>query len=125
MAVKVESWGKRFNHLVPMVKRTALKLARVLSIKRARIEVFLVGNQFMKKNVMSFPAPRGFPNPNRRTKPLGEIFLNPDHIAKEGEELSYMLIHGVLHLLGYGHKKKNDIIRMEKKERQLLKLLTQ
>lgn len=81
--------------------------------------MILVDNKFMNANVKSFPAPKGFPD----TTSLGEIYLNPGYIEKEGEKLEYMLIHGVLHLLGYDHKKKNDIIRMEKKERHLMKLL--
>ena len=124
MRITVESWDSKSKRLVPRIRRTALKLGRFLRLKDVRIGVILVGNDFMKKNVMSFPAPKGFPGPDAKGKYLGEIYLNPDYIAKEGEEWAYMLIHGLLHLLGYDHKKKGDIIRMENKERQLLKLLS-
>jgi len=108
----------------------------------------------MRKNVLAFPAPKGFPRPDIKGKHLGEIYLNPDYIAKERLEivpplagsrlpklssldggrnlkleipakLAYMLIHGFLHLLGYDHKKKSDTIIMQKKELLLMRRLRQ
>ena len=142
MKVIVESWNPEFRHLIQKVRRTALKLGRLLGLKSAYVEIYLVGDSFMKKNVLSFPAPKNFPRPDigKKYKHLGEIYLNPDYIRKEGSnfefrlpagqagisdfpaKLSYMLIHGFLHLLGYDHVNKNDRIIMEKKENQLLKL---
>lgn len=121
----VESWSRRFNSLKPAIRKTALKLGRFLRIKRASVEILLVGDGFMKKNVLSFPAPRRFPRPDTKNRALGEIYLNPAYIRKNGEDLTYMLTHGLLHLLGYDHKKKNDIIRMENKERKLMKQCNQ
>ena len=80
-----------------------------------------MGKEFMNKNVLAFPAPKDFPRPDIKSKPLGEIYLNPQYIKENGENFIFMLIHGFLHLLGYDHQKRNDRIRMEKKERELLK----
>ncbi len=123
MRLVIESWNKKYDRLVPQIRRTALKLGRFLGVKEARVDVILVGDSFMEKNVLSFPAPKKFPGLHRAGVFLGEIYLNPGYIKGEGEKLDYMLAHGLLHILGYDHKKKNDIIRMEKKERQLMKLL--
>lgn len=135
MKVIIESWNKKFNQFVPQVKRTTLKLGRFLGQKNKQVEIYLVPGSFMQKNVLSFPAPKGFPRPDiKRGTALGEIYLNPDYIAKEPlkienwklkipAELAHMLIHGFLHLLGYDHKKKNDRIIMEKREQELLKKL--
>lgn len=123
MKVIVESWSKELNNLVPKIRRNALKLGRFLGVKSGHVEIYLVGEDFMDKNVLSFPAPKNFPRPDISEKALGEIYLNPEYIQSHGENLIYMLIHGFLHLLGYDHKKKGDIIRMENKEAQLLKQL--
>lgn len=120
MKIVVESWNKKFNRVVPEIRMTALKLGRFLGLKNVHFEVYLVDNDFMEKNVLAFPAPKRFPRPDIKAKPLGEIYLNPDYIKKHRENLAYMLIHGLLHLLGYDHKKKSDIIKMEKKESELL-----
>lgn len=124
MKITVESWDKKFNKLTPKIKKAALKLGRFLDIKNGYAEIYLVSASFMQKNVLSFPAPKNFPRPDIKEKPLGEIYLNPDYIERHGENLDYMLIHGFLHLLGYDHKKKNDIIRMEKKEKECLTSLS-
>ena len=70
-------------------------------------------------NVLSFVKPRGFPG-----ETLGEVYLGPVYIQKNAEDLDLMLVHGVLHILGFDHRKKSDRIVMEKKERQLLKVIS-
>jgi len=108
-------------------KKTVVKTARWL-IRRFKkggfyVEIALVGNKTMAKNVYSYPAKKGFPYPGIKAKPLGEIYLNPGYILKEGEKVEFMLIHGFLHLLGYDHVKKNDTITMEHLEAKLLREL--
>jgi rRNA maturation RNase YbeY len=44
-----------------------------------------------------------------KTKPLFELYL--------------YVIHGILHILGYDDKKRTDRLRMQKKEKQILKTL--
>ncbi len=91
--------------------------------------------------ILSFEEPRNFIYPpftrKRKTKPMprfrkiGEIYLNlniicKSQIAKRGSisdkrfALGYYLAHGLLHLLGYNHQRKNDRIRMEKLEKFIL-----
>ncbi|HUZ92852.1 MAG TPA: rRNA maturation RNase YbeY [Candidatus Paceibacterota bacterium] len=71
-----------------------------------------------KPDVLSFPEPAGFPHPEKGPSLLGEIYLNRELAP---ERLRYLLIHGILHLLGYTHEKRGDILRMEKKEKELMK----
>jgi probable rRNA maturation factor len=62
---------------------------------------------------------------------LGDIFISVDTARKHSatykqsieEEIHRLLVHGILHLLGYDHKKKNDTLLMRAKERQLLSLI--
>src|SRR5437870_727390 len=118
-------------------KKRVTSVARFLMRKYKKghfnLDISLVGDALMKKNVLAYPA-TSFPRPDLKQPTLGEIILNPAFISREPLEignwkleipakLDYMLIHGFLHLLGYDHKKKNDTIMMEKLEQQLLKEL--
>lgn len=59
---------------------------------------------------------------------LGEIIISTETCAKQAreyrigfkKELSLLLIHGVLHLLGYDHTDKRDRSLMQRKEKELL-----
>ncbi len=52
---------------------------------------------------------------------LGEIIICPSQVKKEKKELIRVLIHGVLHLLGYDHEKsKKEAEIMEKKEKEYI-----
>lgn len=123
MKVVIESFDSRFNHLKPKIKRIITLAAKFLKIKNAYVEMGLVSDKIMKKNVLSFPVPKNFFRPEIKSRILGEIYLNPAYIQKKGENILYMAVHGFLHLLGYDHKKKNDRIKMEKKETELLSKL--
>jgi probable rRNA maturation factor len=71
-------------------------------------------------NVLAFPDP----GPSR----LGDIALAHGVCAREAVEqakpladhLRHLVVHGVLHLMGYDHADDDDAARMEALERQLL-----
>lgn len=93
---------------------------RFLRLEKRQVEVYLVSRRAMKKNVLAYPAPRNFPRPDLFGKEsLGEIHLNPDYIKRHNQNIILMLIHGLLHLLGYDHQKKSDRMKMERMERKL------
>lgn len=62
---------------------------------------------------------------------LGDIFIAPDIVLKEALEqdipykiyIKKLLIHGVLHLLGYDHLKDEDAEVMENLEAKLMKFI--
>ncbi|MBI4991734.1 MAG: rRNA maturation RNase YbeY [Candidatus Harrisonbacteria bacterium] len=118
---------KKFN-------RTLLKIAKRLSEflpKKGEIELYIINGRRMRNlnkrfrgkdkptNVLSFQKPKNFPGIK-----LGEIYLDPIYIRRHKEDLALMLVHGVLHILGYDHEKKSDRIKMENKEKRLLKQLS-
>jgi len=85
-------------------------------------------------NVISFPLQEGDCsgiNPNA----LGDVVISADTAAHEAEEggidfferLSFLLLHGILHLCGYDHERSGEAAakKMERKERQLFKILKQ
>lgn len=62
---------------------------------------------------------------------LGDIFISLDTVIKEAksenisvaEHTAHMVVHGVLHLMGYDHLNDKDAERMESKETAILKKL--
>ena len=72
-------------------------------------------------NVLSFPAPE-----NAGT--LGDIALAYETCAREADEqgkslkdhASHLLVHGLMHLLGYDHEADGDAVEMEGLEKDIL-----
>jgi len=103
-----------------------LKNAEMLSLARRtgslpRIKNTKIGKKLQKErqvSVLSFPETVQFPD-LKGLRPLGEVYLNYDWAEGKTEVLVYLLIHGILHLLGYHHGKKRDTIKMEKLEKHL------
>ena len=114
------------NDLAGAIKALLFYLKR----PSAYFEVFLVSDDIIRRlnrvfkkkdkatNVLSFPF-KDFPHPDKLTRPLGEIYLAPDYIKKHGESLEALVVHGLLHLLGYTHKNRHDRIKMERLEKKL------
>ncbi len=117
---------KRLNRLAKMVLRNLKKSGKSVEIlllserELGRLKArFGLKNKGKKPDVFAFPEPPGFPHPeNRMRKSLGEIYLNRELGVKR---LKPLLIHGILHLAGYAHEKKNDILRMEAIEERLIR----
>jgi len=83
-------------------------------------------------NVLSFPMREGL-HPHVHPEVLGDVVLSTDTAHREAVEsgsdletrLLELLIHGVLHLLGYDHEKgAGEQRRMEEKAEELLSLLS-
>jgi len=79
-------------------------------------------------NVLAFPMSGG-PMPLVESVMLGDVVISLDTALKESKEIGEpldhtidrLLIHGVLHLLGYDHEKSDkEAKRMEKEETRLL-----
>ena len=77
-------------------------------------------------NVLSFPAS---PGPAlRASRYLGDVALAFETIEREAAEegetfadhLTHLVVHGILHLLGYDHVKEDEARRMEALETRIL-----
>jgi probable rRNA maturation factor len=74
-------------------------------------------------NVLSFPAPAGNKGPL-----LGDIVVAFEYVSEEAREagrslrdqLAHMMVHGLLHLLGFDHETAFDAEKMENLERRIL-----
>lgn len=82
-------------------------------------------------NVISFPM-EGGPAPSIPSKILGELVISAETAERQAkevgkkteEEILFLIIHGILHLLGYDHEgREKERKEMEEKERELYSLL--
>ncbi len=110
----------------------------------SELSVVIVGDRSIRKlnreylgrdkptNVISFPMQEGeFAELNPKT--LGDVVISAATCAREAEEggisfrsrLTFLLLHGILHLTGYDHERSGEAEarRMEEKERELFALL--
>ncbi|MBT3817415.1 MAG: rRNA maturation RNase YbeY [Candidatus Magasanikbacteria bacterium] len=79
-------------------------------------------------DVLSFALQEGMWG-GESTDELGDIFISIPYIKRQAKRMSVsykqefrlMLIHGVLHLLGYDHEKKSDAKKMFALQEELLK----
>lgn len=80
-------------------------------------------------NVLSFPAPDDMPIPEGEPRPLGDIVLAHGVITRESAEqgktlrdhTAHLIVHGVLHLLGFDHETDAEAHEMESLETDILK----
>jgi len=79
-------------------------------------------------NVLSFPAGLNAHEPDAQTRFLGDIVLAQETVAREAEERSlpldhhvqHLIVHGLLHLLGYDHDTDEKACVMEGLETRVL-----
>ena len=110
--------------------------------KKSDLSIALVGPKKMRElnkkyrkkdkvaNVLSFPL-RNAQGKLIAELGLGEIVLCVQEVRKDAKKygmifekaLAWMLVHGILHLLGYDHAKERDAKYMEKRERLYLSRL--
>ena len=110
--------------------------------KKSDLSIALVGPKRMRElnkryrkkdkvvNVLSFPFDSAQGKPIAELG-LGEIVLCVQEVKKDAKKygmifekaLAWMLVHGILHLLGYDHAKERDAKHMEQKEHLYLSRL--
>jgi len=78
-----------------------------------------LNRQFRKKNkttdVLTFPADASDADPHAKGRPLGDIVISIDQARRQAAdqrhsiatEVRYLILHGVLHALGYDHATDN------------------
>ncbi len=81
-------------------------------------------------NVLSFPSGEAAESP-RATRPLGDVAIALGTVKREAkaqgktvdDHLTHLMVHAVLHLLGYDHESDPDAEEMEALERKALATL--
>lgn len=125
---ELASWAKKLLEL-NQLKQAELSI-RIIDEKEMQALNFEYRKKHKATNVLSFPAhmPEGFALP---VPLLGDIVICAPVIVAEakaqGKTLEahwvHMLLHGILHLLGFDHQTDKQAEVMEKKEVEILSQL--
>ena len=149
MPVEIAQRGAGKKLSTRKIKKIALTILELVAEKNAELSLALIGNLEMKKlngqyrnkdyptDVLSFPVEGIMPE---ETRLLGDVIISVDKAIEQArarghsseQELITLLIHGVVHLLGYDHERSardaRAMGRLEKRiyrqlcERRLIKL---
>lgn len=123
----IDRWAKLT--LENEVKQGELSISLV-----SKDEIRELNNTYRKKdkptNVLAFPC-KIPPMIELDLPPLGDVIICPEVLMFESEELhqpirqhwAHIVIHGVLHILGYDHIEESDAEIMQALEIKLLKQL--
>ena len=136
MPVAVATHGRRAPALGTRLARHARRLLRGLGLGDAELSILLVSDAEMQRlnrrwrrkdrptDVLSFPLDTdGL---------LGDVVISVDTARRQateqgttlGREADRLLIHGLLHLLGYDHERSPaEARRMQRRERALARWL--
>ncbi|HEY5513114.1 MAG TPA: rRNA maturation RNase YbeY [Geomonas sp.] len=125
-------------------RKVAQRILDALGCPEAELSVSIVGDRSIRvlnrdylgrdkaTNVISFAMQEGeFGALNPQL--LGDVVISADTAAREAEEagepfwsrLSFLLLHGILHITGYDHERSGEAeaARMEEREREIFALL--
>ena len=134
-------WKSKIKNPNNYFKKKLDKLNKIKSFKKKNYEfsVLLTNNKkmkslnfkFRKKNkptdVLSFPLYKDLSRIlelNRdHEEDLGDMFINRQIVKKQAQiyeksfvdELQYIIIHGLLHLVGYSHENEKELRKTEDK----------
>ena len=138
----VTTRGRRLPSLADRVAHRGRRLLAALRLPGSELSLMLVSDSVMRRlnrdwrgrdrptDVLSFAqreGPGGAPDGL-----LGDVVISVDTARRQAaeraeplaHELDRLLIHGVLHLLGYDHERSpTEARRMQRRERQLASIL--
>ena len=143
MGISISNRQKRVAIDPAKIRRAAKKILSALGCKDAEISIVIVDDEEITRlnrqyfqrnrptNVISFP--HGCGEPRQRSIPRSwETWSfrgncqasRPAVGGKAEEEILFLLIHGILHLVGYDHEgSPRERRKMEAKERELFSLV--
>lgn len=149
LIVEHEAWREAVADPLPLLRRAAgaaLQQARRDRRSRSKaspsVAVALIDDRAMRKlnrsfrgkdkptNVLSFPAGET-PDGKRAKHPLGDVAIALGTVKREAkaqgksvaDHLTHLMVHAILHLLGYDHESDPEAERMETLERKALAAL--
>jgi len=148
LAVLVSNTQKKVRVSAGSIKKAASSVLEYMGCPNAELSVLITGDRKMRAlnrqyrgidgttDVLSFPALEGgdalkaaFSREDGPPTALGDIVISAARALKQSEEIGqtledemlFLLVHGILHLLGYDHEKSPSEKRvMEKKQKKLV-----
>jgi len=136
--VIVGARGRRAPALAARLARTGRRLLRGLHLGDAELSLLLVSDGEMRalnRRWLGRDRPTdvlSFPQDDRDHGILGDVVISVDTARRQaaeqgttvGRETDRLLIHGLLHLLGYDHERSAaEARRMQRRERTLARWL--
>ena len=141
MPVEVVRRGAGKEYSAHAVKNAAREILRLLKRENVELSLALVGNSEIRRlnakyrgknnatDVLSFPAEDHWLGPIRL---LGDVVISIDKARAQAKERGHslehetttLLIHGIVHLLGYDHERSaRDARIMGRLERKIYRVL--
>jgi probable rRNA maturation factor len=144
MSISIQNRQKSQRIDTGRVRRSLKRLLRELNCKDSEISILLVDDHqireinktYLKRdcptNVISFAMQEGSFG-HIHPEILGDIIFSAETAARDAltghldfmDEVDFLLIHGLLHLLGFNHENTgaDEAERMKKRERELFFML--
>jgi probable rRNA maturation factor len=143
ISIEDESWQDLASNITSLCESALTKAWQSLddqSASEAWVSILLTNDQQMRSlnnryrnkdaptNVLSFPSPENTARAEDAGHVLGDIALSAQTIIREAAEqsktvpdhLAHLLVHGLLHLLGYDHDVDDEAAVMEQLEIDIL-----
>lgn len=145
MEVLIENRQHRYPLSTPTIQRTAGRILSALDCPDAQLSILIVNDDQMAQlnqaylnrpgptNVIAFPMQEG-PFGDITPGLLGDVVISADTAYREAvdagiemsERFNQLLIHGMLHLLGYDHvHSQKAAAAMDRKSDELMELIKQ
>jgi probable rRNA maturation factor len=143
MEVLIDNRQKKYQVAMTIIQQKARDILNVLECHDAELSVLIVDDpqiatlnkKYLHRsgptNVIAFPMHSDvFRNINPGL--LGDVVISIETAAKEGahigigmeERIIQLLVHGILHLIGYDHEKSEvQAEKMARKENEILRMI--
>ena len=138
MTVSIRNIQKKQEINTSRFRRSVKRLLRQLDIEDHEISVLIVDDEQIMKinrdylhrdrptNVISFGMKEGFSG-DIHPEILGDIVISAETALRDAsaaglpfsDEMDFLLIHGLLHLMGYNHTTKEETQKMRHLEEEL------
>lgn len=142
MEVLIEDRQKRHQLHPKNIRTNASRILSALGCPDAQLSILIVDDDQIAEmnqtylnhagptNVISFPMQEG-PFSDITPELLGDVVISADTAQREAadagmllsERFNQLLIHGILHLVGYDHVLPDETAAMEGKSEELMKLM--
>ena len=139
MEIQIQDWQKRTKINKSSLRRVILRLSKELDILDRELSIVLLDDpQIAELNlryrqingptdVLAFSMQEG-ESAGFDSKMLGDIVISLDTSERQAQEAGHalerevyiLLIHGLLHLLGYDHMQESQASQMRQMEERLL-----
>ena len=133
-----EKWTDKDKYS-QIIERVCNQTIKKFAIDECEMAVVLADNEFVQvlnnryrgldkpTNVLSFPADNQFNT--CKVEQLGDIIIAYETVEYEAGDqgksfenhFTHLVLHGLLHLLGYDHMEESEAEEMEQLERKILK----